>query len=147
MLSRRTVIYASLRRVSHVIDIRNEEFLSIMDYYCDPELPILQPQNAQLPVSLEMPDAVLANGVDLNHAICRPMFRQLLQNTPRLNDSNGVEVNASATMSRTPRLAPVATFDDAKALRTGWLRDKTKSYCGTGRQGLRYGQSNSHICH
>lgn len=123
-------LLASLRRVGHLMDIENEEFLSIVDYYCDPNLPILKPEDSQTLIGLEMPHAVQAKGIDLNHAIYRPMFRELFQNIPRLADSSTVEANASATISRKSRLAAVKTFEGAKALITGWLCDKLSQILG-----------------
>ncbi|KAK3937383.1 lovastatin diketide synthase [Diplogelasinospora grovesii] len=70
---------AGLRRLGYLMDISQGEFLGLLDYCCDPELPVLPPDQAQVLVGLDTPAAAFAKGIDLHHSIRRPMFRHLFR--------------------------------------------------------------------
>lgn len=105
----------SMRRIGHLMDIYQEEFLAILDYYCDPSLPILDPANAQILVGLEMPDAVTAKGIDYHHAIRRPMFRQLFQ-IGALSTSGQNSSHTNTLVDRALLLKRASSQDEALAI-------------------------------
>ena len=72
-------LLASMRRIGHLMDVTQEELIALLDYYCDPNLPLLSDVNAQIMVGIEMPSALLAKGIVLHHSIRRPMFRHLFR--------------------------------------------------------------------
>ncbi|GAM36225.1 hypothetical protein TCE0_018f05152 [Talaromyces pinophilus] len=55
-------LLASMRRLGHLMDITQGELLAILDYYCDPALPLLSSDQAQILIGLETPAAVQAKG-------------------------------------------------------------------------------------
>ncbi|KAI1321366.1 lovastatin nonaketide synthase [Xylariaceae sp. FL0255] len=72
-------LLANMRRIGHLMDISQAELLALLDYYCDPSLPILSHEQAQILIGLETAAAVRAKNIDLHHIIHRPLFRQLFQ--------------------------------------------------------------------
>lgn len=46
-------LLASMRRIGHLMDISQEELMALLDYYCDPELPLLPIDDAQVLVGIE----------------------------------------------------------------------------------------------
>ncbi|KAK4226847.1 hypothetical protein QBC38DRAFT_528049 [Podospora fimiseda] len=124
-------LLASMRRLGHLMDIQSDELLVIMDYYCDPKLPCLRPEEAQILVGLEMPSAVLAKGIGLHHAIHRPMFRHLFQmgsSSPGDNERKSrVAVNQQdlGTM-----LAEAETQAEATVLVGKWFAGKVAHILG-----------------
>ncbi|KAH6683975.1 KR domain-containing protein [Halenospora varia] len=58
-------LLASMRRIGHLMEIKPEELITILEYYCDPELPILSNADAQVLVGIDMPSTVLAKVVGI----------------------------------------------------------------------------------
>ena len=48
-------LLASMWRLGHLIDIHQEELIALLDYYCNPDLPLLDNADAQILVGTEMP--------------------------------------------------------------------------------------------
>ena len=61
------------------IGIQESEFHAILDYYCDPALPLLSPEHSQLVLGLELPAILQAKGVEEPSWMSRPIFKQLYQ--------------------------------------------------------------------
>ena len=59
--------------------IQEAEFHAILDYYCDPALPLTSVLHSQVVVGLEVPSALKAKGVEDPYWMRRPLFRQLYQ--------------------------------------------------------------------
>ncbi|PHH91885.1 hypothetical protein CDD83_9906 [Cordyceps sp. RAO-2017] len=124
-------LLASMRRIGHLMDIRREELLALLDHYCDPDLPVLDPADAQILVGLELPDAVLAKGIDLHHSIRRPLFRHLFQ--MGRGQSGGDESGASSVTAGLDRASMLASADSqaaAAALVVAWLAGKIGQILG-----------------
>ncbi|KAL2759081.1 hypothetical protein ACRALDRAFT_1040872 [Sodiomyces alcalophilus JCM 7366] len=116
-------LLASMRRIGHLMDIHQEELLALLDHYCNPNLPVLDAADAQILVGLERPDAIRAKGIDLHHAIHRPMFRHLFQmGTP--SQSSLPENGPASAADRASLLSKAGSLDKAAALVCEWFTGK-----------------------
>jgi hypothetical protein len=77
MVAENDKILASTRRIGHLIEIGMPDLVALLEHFCDPQLPLLTQDEAQILVGIELLAAVLAKGVDLHHSIHRPIFRYL----------------------------------------------------------------------
>ncbi|THV55759.1 hypothetical protein BGAL_0004g00460 [Botrytis galanthina] len=120
-----------MRRIGHLMDIQEEELLGLLDYYCDPKLPLLFAGQAQILVGIEMPSAVLAKGIDLHHSIFRPMFRQLFRVVPEsLNEKGQSQNGAIAILDREGLLRKATSLQDAITLVAEWFSGKIGQILG-----------------
>ncbi|TGO92077.1 hypothetical protein BPOR_0011g00280 [Botrytis porri] len=120
-----------MRRIGHLMDIQEEELLGLLDYYCDPKLPVLSADQAQILVGIEMPSAVLAKGIDLHHSIFRPMFRQLFRVVPEGSNEKGqLQNGAMVILDREGLLRKTASFQDAITLVAEWFSGKIGQILG-----------------
>lgn len=123
-------LLAGMRRIGHLIDIRMDELLALMDHYCDPSLPILTHEQAQIVVGIESPAAVLAKGIDLHHSIRRPIFSHLFAmdrkaDSLRNNKSPGLEeFDYAYALRRT------TSDDEAIGLVHEWFKSKIGKLLG-----------------
>jgi len=129
-------LLASMRRIGHLMDIESRELMALMDHYCDPDLPLAAEGDAQILVGLETTAAVRAKGIELHHAIYRPIFRQLFRMgpTPLGGDAShpsGMAAGAAAAVDRPAALAQAAAQGgDAGELVTSWFRAKIAQVLG-----------------
>ena len=121
-------LLASMRRIGHLMEIRQEELIALLDYYCDSKLPLLSDVDAQVLVGIEMPSAVLAKGIDLHHSIRRPMFRHLFRMTP--GESKNESCNADSTVVDRAAVLKKTSQDEAAALVAKWFSDKIRQVLG-----------------
>ena len=122
-------LLASMRRIGHLMEIRQEELIALLDYYCDSKLPLLSDVDAQVLVGIEMPSAVLAKGIDLHHSIRRPMFRHLFRMAPKESESAVCNAN-STVVDRAAILKKTTSQDEAAALVTQWFSGKIRQVLG-----------------
>ncbi|PWY90616.1 putative polyketide synthase [Aspergillus sclerotioniger CBS 115572] len=123
-------LLASMRRIGHLMEIAQEELLALLDHYCNPNLPLLSADDAQVLVGVEMPSAVMAKGLDLHHSIRRPIFSHLFR-MGVYGVSN--EPNNGATyvgIDRPAALKAASSQDDAVALVTEWTVTKVSQILG-----------------
>ncbi|KAL4747556.1 hypothetical protein BDW72DRAFT_209502 [Aspergillus terricola var. indicus] len=118
-------LLASIRRIGHLMDIEAAELLALLEYYCDPHLPILPLEDSQVLVGIEMPAAVVAKGVTLHHSIRRPMFSHLFRVDllPHMHahSPSRIDNRTSSTATDHPKLlSSTPSTDDAVALITEW---------------------------
>ena len=73
-LLNRVLAYGALNPVSR------QQFFGILDYYCNPALPLLKPCTSQSVIGLGVGGGPGLDGVDLSR---QPIFRQLLQSSER----------------------------------------------------------------
>lgn len=123
------ILLASMRRIGHLMDITQEELITLLDYYCDPSLPLLSDVDAQVLVGIEMPSAVLAKGIDLHHSIRRPMFRHLFQMVSEKIKAESCNAD-SAIVDRAAMLKKATSQDEAVALVTKWFSGKIGQILG-----------------
>jgi hypothetical protein len=119
-------LLASMRRIGHLMDIRQEQLLSLMDYFCDPGLPVLPHSQAQILVGLETPASVEAKGIDLHHGIYRPMFRQMF----RMDAGSSSTTTQGVTTDYTAALTQAKSDDEATELVASWFRAKVAQILG-----------------
>ena len=76
-----------------LIPVQKDEFHALLDFYCDPTLPIPIPSETQIVIGLNTPAAVRAIGKDIPSWMLRPMFRSMHQ--IELGDSSSsYDINA-----------------------------------------------------
>lgn len=136
-------LLAGMRRIGHLIDIRTDEFLALLEHYCDPDLPLLARDEAQILVGIEGPAAVLAKGAELHHSIHRPLFSQLFAVDRRSGSAPGAhEGNANTrapetrAVDRKSVLRDAASDEEATALVLEWLKTKTALLLGIGAEDI-----------
>jgi hypothetical protein len=90
--------------------IEESQLHAILDYYCDPALPLPSPLHSQVAVGLVLPSTIRANGHDIPSWMSSPIFRQLHQiddhRTSRARDAEGA-VNYEALFRTAESLAEV----------------------------------------
>ncbi|RYP89414.1 hypothetical protein DL769_000065 [Monosporascus sp. CRB-8-3] len=123
-------LLASMRRIGLLMDIQQEEMLALLDFYCDPNLPVLSESEAQVVVGVELPSVIRAKGIDLHHSLHRPMFRQLFKMSSTYVDSDS-SVNSDGTVGdRVAALRSAPSQDDAAILVKTWLTAKLGQVLG-----------------
>lgn len=121
---------ASLRRVGHLKDIRQEDLIALLDHYCDPSLPLLPSDDVQVLVGAELPSAVLAKGVDLHHSIRRPMSRHLFRMGAHSGGTVSQSGSGSSTVDHAAALRDSTTNEEAEHLATAWFAAKVAHVLG-----------------
>ena len=126
------VLLASMRRLGHLMDISQDELLALLDYYCDPALPLLSHEQVQVLVGLETPTAVLAKGIDLHHSIHRPLFRQLFRMNLLSGSAESADTTAEQRLERDRAgvLRRAVSNEQASELVTGWFVIKMAQVLG-----------------
>ncbi|KAL6231683.1 hypothetical protein BDW75DRAFT_243677 [Aspergillus navahoensis] len=120
----------SMRRVGIIAELTQEHLLGLLDHYCNPSLPVLAPDDAQLLVGIENPSVLIARGLDLHHSIRRPIFRHLFQRTTP-QSSPFQEPEASARQSRPDILQANHAYPDRQAsLVLEWTCSKVSQVLG-----------------
>ncbi|ROW10959.1 hypothetical protein VMCG_00852 [Cytospora schulzeri] len=119
-------LLASMRRIGHLMDISQGELLALMDYYCNPSLPVLPRDQAQVLIGLETTTSVRAKGIDLHHAIHRPLFRQLF----RMDTCSSSSLNRDVVVDYAMALRQASSDEAAGALVTDWFRAKISQVLG-----------------
>ncbi len=122
-------LLASMRRIGHLMDTTQEELIALIDYYCNPNLPLLSDVDAQVLVGIEMPSAVLAKGIDLHHSIRRPMFRHLFRIVPDEAKAKAHNLD-SAVVDRAAMLKKATSQEEAATLVTNWFSGKIGQVLG-----------------
>ncbi|KAI0438674.1 lovastatin nonaketide synthase [Xylaria telfairii] len=118
-------LLANMRRIGHLMDISQGELLALLDYYCDPSLPILTHEQAQILVGLETVSAVRAKKIDLHHIIHRPLFRQLFQ-----MDTGSTVASKELVVDHAASLRQVSSDEEAGQLVTEWYQSKVAHMLG-----------------
>ncbi|KAI0553284.1 lovastatin nonaketide synthase [Xylaria curta] len=119
-------LLASMRRIGHLMDIEQAELMALMEYYCDPDLPLLTDDQVQILVGLETPSAIRAKKIELNHALHRPLFRQLfcMDSGPELSSDLKESINHAELLRQAP------SHYEAGSLVTMWFRSKVAQVLG-----------------
>lgn len=131
VIAENEVLLANMRRLGHLMDISQEELIALLDYYCDPALPLLTHDQAQILVGLETPAAVLAKGIDLHHSIHRPVFRQLFRMSSSAESAESADsLEQKLERNRAGVLRRAATDEEAGELVAGWFVAKLAQVLG-----------------
>lgn len=123
-------LLAGMRRIGHLIDIRMDELLALMDHYCDPSLPVLTHEKAQIIVGIESPAAVLAKGVDLHHSIRRPIFSHLFATDRKADSLRNSKSPGLEEFDYANALRRTASDDEAIGLVHEWFKSKIAKLLG-----------------
>ncbi|KAE8143892.1 putative polyketide synthase [Aspergillus pseudotamarii] len=125
-------LLASLRSMGHLMDISQDDLMALLDYYCNPGLPLLSQDEAQVIVGIDLPSNVRAKGKDLHHFMRRPIFRHLFAIDRQLKGSSAEAKASSITtaIDRASELGAVESQDEAVSLVTGWIRVKLAEIMG-----------------
>ncbi|KAH8430928.1 uncharacterized protein LDX57_008592 [Aspergillus melleus] len=120
------VIMAFVRRFGHLMEITHEELLTVLDHYCNPDLPILSPDQARAIVGIKLPAEMIANGLELHHFIRRPLFSHLFRVQLRgaETDSSASAIATAGTIDRPAALKAVTSCSEAMQLVTEWTCTK-----------------------
>ncbi|KAI2628872.1 lovastatin nonaketide synthase [Hypoxylon sp. NC1633] len=130
MVAENDELLSSMRRIGHLVDIRMDELLSLLEYYCDPRLPLLSHGEAQVLVGIETPAATVAKGVDLHHSIHRAIFSHLFAMPGDENELDLVAVSNGSTKSRPEMLRNIVSDVEAASLVQEWLKTKIGQLLG-----------------
>ena len=121
----------SLRRLGWFMEITQPEFLALLDIYCNPELPLLNEEQAQIIVGIDNPASMETKGIDPPEWINRPLFRHhhLIGRGQGVNTSSGTDsiarkLNFEATLRR------CATAEEAVGLVTERVLEKVAQIMG-----------------
>ncbi|RYP05180.1 hypothetical protein DL765_009915 [Monosporascus sp. GIB2] len=123
-------LLASMRRIGLLMDIQQEEMLALLEFYCDPSLPILRESEAQVVVGVELPSVIQAKGIDLHHSLHRPMFRQLFKMSSTNAGSDSCANSDGTVGDRVAALRSAPSQDDAAILVKTWLTIKLGQVLG-----------------
>ncbi|KAL4993611.1 putative polyketide synthase [Aspergillus recurvatus] len=123
-------VLASLRRLGHLMELQQEELLALLDYYCNPSLPLLSADDAQVLVGLELPSKIAANGFDLHHSMKRPIFSHLFQMGPRRPSVTATVTSSVHATDRPAALKVAGTQEEAASLVIDWASAKISHVLG-----------------
>ncbi|PYH92144.1 putative polyketide synthase [Aspergillus ellipticus CBS 707.79] len=123
-------LLASMRRIGHLMEIAQEELIALLDYYCDPDLPLLSVDDAQVLVGIELPSAIKAKEIDLHHSMRRPIFSHLFR--MGIHGSSRKEPNwvNAVDIDRPAALRAAASPDEAATLVIEWTSTKVGQVLG-----------------
>lgn len=116
-------LLASMRQWGHLMEVTNEEFIALIDYYCNPQLPLLPRDDVQPVIGIELPAVMAAKGVDLHHAIRRPLFSHVFR-MGLGSDLSVVDQGAAKGSIDRPAALKSASMEDAIAMITEWIAQK-----------------------
>ncbi|KAI1370345.1 KR domain-containing protein [Hypoxylon crocopeplum] len=119
-------IFASVYRLGRYMKINHDELVALLDYYCDPALPLLSCSQAQILFGLETSAAMRANGINFHHSVHRPLFRQLFRMGLSSSSTSGQAVAVDYPLA----LKQAASDEEAGALVTDWFRTKIAQILG-----------------
>lgn len=103
------------------VGVREDEYLALLDYYCDPRLPVLSPLECQVVTGLQIPAEMHAKGLPEAFYMQTPLFQHLRQiNSDTSHSSSGAGVsssyNADAATNFEQQLGAATTWADVEAL-------------------------------
>lgn len=120
-----TDLLGSVRRFGQLMDVRKDELLALMSHYCNPELPVLSHKQAQPVIGLETVAAIRSKGIDVHHAIHRPITRQLF----RMDIESASKSDGAVVVDHAAELM-AASEDEAALLVTRWYKTKIAQILG-----------------
>lgn len=123
-------LLVSLQRLGLLMNLGQEDLHSLLDHYCDPgrggQLGPGDEAKAQMLVGIERPAAIVARGLDVHHALRRPMFRHLFRMGVEAGEGAGDEVGGHTTVAvdRPALLRAAGTTSEAALLVGEWFEAK-----------------------
>ena len=117
----------ALRRQGYFMDISQLDFVALLDYYCNPELEILESSDCQPLIGLELPLVISSKGCDVPDWMCRPLFSHL--HHIGFNATDGPAINPDS-----PRysalLSQSSSLEDATSHIIEWFTSKVSRVLG-----------------
>ena len=111
------------------LGVSEDEYLALLDYYCDPRLPVLSPLECQIVVGLQIPAELHAMGIPELFYMQTPLFRHLRQ--IRSNKSTLLASHTDTSLSQNEdgmqiqqHLSAATSLDNAEALTLEGLVNK-----------------------
>lgn len=130
VLAENQSLLQSMKRVGIFMDLYMKDLTALLDYYCDPDLAVLRSADAQVVVGLELPQAIMAKGIDIHHSIRRPLFRHMFQVVPKDIGRRSGQRIASSAMDRATALRQAKSQGEAEHLVTRWVVRKIAQVLG-----------------
>ena len=97
--------------------VRGVDYVALLDYYCNPALPVLSPRECQLVTGLEIPSALSMQGLPEPSWMRDPMFRHLHQIPSDQSTGSGTKGGAAeAVINWESRLRAVNSMVEAESL-------------------------------
>jgi hypothetical protein len=118
----------SLRRLGWFMEIKMDDFLALLDYYCNPDLPLLRPDEAQIIVGIETPKGMEEKGIEPPEWVMRPLFKH-----SHLLGSSGKDAGSTAGGKKADyqsMLRSCSSPEEAAEHVTEWLLEKLSQVLG-----------------
>ena len=102
--------------------VREDDYLALLDYYCDPRLPVLSPLECQIVTGLQTPAELHAKGIPEAFYMQTPLFRHLHQirsdgsSHSSLDTGVSSSQNADTAQNLQQQLSAATSWGDAEAL-------------------------------
>lgn len=121
-----------LKSVGFFMEISHDEFLALLNHYCDPKLELLDEATCQSIVGIEVPAVMRAQGFNIPHWMCRPLFRHHHQvTTGDVSDaSSGLTSGHAGQTEYASVLRQAESQDVAAAEITKWFAQKLSRILG-----------------
>lgn len=120
----------SMQRLGLLMDLEQGDLFALLDHYCDPGLrpPPAGDSRAQVLVGIERPAVLVAKGLDLHHALRRPVFRHLFRMDVEADEAAGAEGakarGSAAVVDRPALLRGAPSEGEAASLVGAWFAAK-----------------------
>lgn len=97
--------------------VTEDDYLALLDYYCDPRLPVLSPVECQVVTGLQTPAELRARGIPEPFYMQTPLFRHLRQikNDKASSSAAAADVSSSHDANATPNLQQALSAVDSLA--------------------------------
>ncbi|KUJ10154.1 reducing type I polyketide synthase [Mollisia scopiformis] len=103
-------------------EVQENALLAMMEYACNPDLPIKLGSPSQVVTGIETPAALKAQGVEEPYWMLRPMFSPLYRTSNLQSNSTQDDTNGSETCSK--RIATAETLEEATEIIIDGLQTK-----------------------
>ncbi|KAJ5708778.1 polyketide synthase [Penicillium malachiteum] len=105
------------------MEITNEKFIALLNFYCIPKLPLLLRDDVQPVIGIELPTITVTKGVDIHHTMRGPMFSHLFRMGLGSHPSAVDQGAAKGSIDR-PVALKSASAEDAAAMIIEWIAHK-----------------------
>ncbi|KAL8786450.1 MAG: hypothetical protein Q9213_002766 [Squamulea squamosa] len=120
--------------------IKEQEFLALLDYYCDPNLEAKKSWQVQPIIGLVTPGQFRAKGMEPPDWIERPMFKTLPRSIVRGSNNASNEATAGATRDYAAELSKADTDSERDAIMMAALLQKLSKALSVGEDNIDVGK-------
>ena len=107
LLAANLALMAKMKAPGTFIPLRSSQLHALLDYYCNPALPLLPPEKAQLAVGIELPANVRARGLEPAPWMYAPMLSPLWNIEADISPSSSTRDGRGREQSSVADLATV----------------------------------------